>query len=650
MGKKNGFKQKKGNTRPVSLQFTAPMITPKVVSQSLDVVTAGGYLHQAMQALQNSQWQEVCRITQLCIAGTHDRPEYHHSAKGIYAAALMKLFDYEQALEQWKDIEVWNPADVANLGNIGVVLIQLQRYAEAIEYFQRILRVQPDNVSAHLGLGLAASNNYDFAQAITSYRQALTYNPQSVEMMLFLAGAIRDQGFTFQDDSQIESAYQAYENVLKQEPRSFSATSSMLLMWHNRYPLSMDAYQHDLQRCCEFFKQTTVVEQRSCRLHIPLRIGFVSGDLRVHPVGYFLESTLAQINHDPALNQQVSLIAYHTNSKQDRTTQQLKSLFDMWYQVHSWSDEELIKQIQKDEIDILIDLSGHTDDNRLAVFAHKPAPIQVSWLGYWGSTGLSNIDYVLADPISVPVDEEKWFVEKIWRLPSLRYCFSPPKDAPEVSNPPCLSRGYVTFACYQNVRKINQGVLRCWSEILLACPQARLRIQAKEFVDHKTQVRFVERLCQVGIDIQRVTLVAGMDRRDYLASYADVDILLDTFPYPGGTTTAEALWMGVPTLTLSMVGMLGRQGEALLINAGLSDWVAHREDEYVQKAIAWGNLDVSQYSVLSQLREGMRAKVKQTPVFDEKQFAQDFVAAMLAMWQKSVKARCKNDGNSIHLN
>ncbi len=639
MGKKSGFKQKKSSVRPVSLQFTTPMITPKSVSKAIDVVTAGQYLHQAMNALQNSQWQEVCRISQLCIAGTHNHPEYHHSAKGIYAAALMKMFEYEQALAEWKDIEIWNPNDVMNLGNIGVVLIQLQRYTEAMEYFQRILAAQPDNISAHLGLGLAASNSHNFSQAIVSYQHALTLNPQSLEMMLYFAGAVRDQGFVLQNDSLIDSAYQTYENVLKQDPHSFSAMSSILSMRHYQYPLDMDAYQRDLQRCCEFFHQTSIVEQQPCHLHKPLRIGFVSGDFRVHPVGYFLESILAQINLDPLLNQQVSLIAYYTNSKQDHTTQALKLFFKAWHQVQSWSNEELVQQIQKDEIDILIDLSGHTDDNRLAVFAQKPAPIQVSWLGYWGSTGLSSIDYVLTDPISVPVDEEKWFVEKIWRLPSLRYCFSVPNDAPEVSEPPCLNRQSVTFACYQNVRKINQGVLRCWAKILAACPQARLRIQAQELGNHHIQTRFIERLNQENIDIQRVTLVAGMDRKNYLASYADVDILLDTFPYPGGTTTAEALWMGVPTLTLAMPGMLGRQGEALLVNAGLPDWVAHSEEEYVQKAIEWGNLEFSQYSVLSQLRMRMREQVRQTPVFNEKQFAQDFVAAMLAMWQKKCESK-----------
>jgi protein O-GlcNAc transferase len=190
------------------------------------------------------------------------------------------------------------------------------------------------------------------------------------------------------------------------------------------------------------------------------------------------------------------------------------------------------------------------------------------------------------------------------------------------------------------VRKINQGVLQCWSRILAACPDARLRIQSKELVNPAIKARFIERLNREGIEIQRVNLVDGTSREEYLASYSEVDILLDTFPFPGGTTTAEALWMGVPTLTLAIPGMLGRQGEALLVNAGLSDWVTYSEDEYVQKAIEWGNLHTSRYSELAQLRAGMREQVRQTPVFNEQQFAHDFVAALFAMWQK----KCEDAG------
>lgn len=638
MGKKSGFKPKKSSNRPITIQFAAPIITPKPASKYLDVATAGLYLQQAVQALQSSNWQEVCRIAQLCIAGTHNNVEYQNSAKSIYAAGLMKMFEYEQALVQWKDIEIYAPNDVMNLGNIGVVLIQLQRFDEAIEYFQRVITEQANNLEAHLGIGLASSNNNDFGQAIISYQHALTQSPQSVEIMLYLAGAIRDQGIIFQDENQIKSAHQAYENILKVEPRSFSALSSILTMGHYEYPQNMDAYFADLQRCRNFFEQTVRVQSRACHPHIPLRIGFVSGDFRTHPVSYFLESTLTQINNEQALSKQIRLVAYHTNNKQDQATQRLKSLFETWHQVKAWSDDELVKQIQIDNIDILIDLSGHTDENRLSIFAQKPAPLQLSWLGYWGSTGLTSIDYVLTDPISVPVDEEKCFVEKVWRLPHLRYCFSVPNDVPAVSDAPCLRKRHITFACYQNVRKINQGVLRCWSRILEACPHAQLRIQSKELTDSKIMARFIERLTQEGVDIQRINLVVGMNRMDYLASYAEVDILLDTFPYPGGTTTAEALWMGVPTLTLSMEGMLGRQGEAVLVNAGLADWVAYSEDEYVQKAIAWGNLEFSQYETFEQLRTGMREQVRLSPVFNEKQFAQDFVTAMSAMWQKKCES------------
>lgn len=651
MGKKSGFKQKKSSTRPISLQFAVPTISTKSSSKAIDLVAAGTYLQQAVEAMHQSQWPEVSRLAQLCIAGTHNNIEYQNSAKGIYAAALIKMGEPSQALALWQEIEKFSPNDVANLGNIGVALINLQLYDDAIRYFKRILTLQPNNISAYLGLGLAFSDQGDFEQSVENYQHALTFNPDSIDVLQHLAVSLWDSGVVMHAEHQIARAYQIYERILGLQPYFPDVLSSMLFMQSYQYPLDVNK-QHDvLMRFSELYaKQDMMRSISKVRSHSPLRIGFVSADLRNHPVGYFLESTIKHINADPLLSNQVNLLAYHNSNVSDHHTDNLKAEFSVWHDVKSWSDQQLIEQIRNDKIDILIDLSGHTRGNRLSVFAMKAAPIQVSWLGYFGSTGLSDMDYVLADPYCVPAGEENRFLEKVWRLPFLRYCFSIPSNGPIVSEPPCLYKMYTTFGCFQDIRKINSGVLESWAKVLSASPDAHLRIQSKELKNSKTKSRFIERLNLVGIDVERVNLVDGMSRSDYLASYADVDILLDTFPYPGGTTTAEALWMGVPTLTLAMPSMLGRQGEALLVNAGLSDWIAHSEDEYVQKAIAWGNADTLQCGALAQLRAGMREQVRLTPVFNEKQFAQDFVAAMLAMWQKVAKAPCKNEIDSTHLN
>ncbi len=367
--------------------------------------------------------------------------------------------------------------------------------------------------------------------------------------------------------------------------------------------------------------------------HQPLKIGFVSADFRSHPVGYFLESTLDALRRLPGIDDRLQLIAYYNHQVQDDYTFRLSDYFDGWYRVDQWSDERLAAQIKTDRIDILIDLAGHTRGHRLPVFARRAAPAQVSWLGYWASTGLSRMDYVIADPITVPEDEASRFSERVWRLPNLRYCFSVPEDVPEVSPPPSLSQSGVVFGCYQMLHKVNDSVLSAWARILAACPDARLRIQSKDLDDARIKAQFIRRLQTQGIALPRVTLVGTTSREVYLASYAEVDVLLDTFHFPGGTTTAEALWMGVPTLTLALPGMVSRQGEALLMNAGLADWVTHDLESYIRQAIAWGNADQAQRQALADLRARLREQVRLSPVFDAERFAADVAHALEGIWQ-----------------
>jgi predicted O-linked N-acetylglucosamine transferase (SPINDLY family) len=215
---------------------------------------------------------------------------------------------------------------------------------------------------------------------------------------------------------------------------------------------------------------------------------------------------------------------------------------------------------------------------------------------------------------------------------------SPPVAAPEPSAPPVLHNGFITFGCYQTLPKINHGVLAAWAHIMAACPQARLRLQAPQFSDAGQLARFGERLHAAGIDAARVDLLPPVSRAQYLDSYSQVDILLDTFPYPGGTTTAEALWMGVPTLTLAMPGMLGRQGQAMLSNLGLYDWVTHSEDDYVAQAVAWGQGGSQVAERLQSLRQQVRSQAANSPLFDAHRFARDWWAAMQNLWRQKMLA------------
>ncbi|GAC1372479.1 MAG: hypothetical protein NVS3B3_06560 [Aquirhabdus sp.] len=580
---------------------------------------------QAKQAYADKQWQQVCVFAQSCVAAARNDANLRFLAKELLAASLVKVNQPEQALVVMMELHQYKPDDAIIIYNVGLVLMHLMRYEDAIRCFQRALELKPDHIEFHMNLGLAFYRNRDFEHAKAHYQHVVDLAPQHVDARFGIA-------WTLQAEGRIAEAMLAYEKVFELEPAHTTTLSNMIFINYYLYPFDMQRQMELVQRFAAVVNSKALRKKQQLKPHSPLRIGFVSSDFCDHPVGYFLESTIEQICLDPQLKAQLTLVAYANQSIQDEYTQRLRNRFDLWRRVDEWSDDYFVEQIQQDKIDILIDLSGHTQGSRLSVFVQKPAPLQVSWIGYWGSTGLSAMDYVLADPVSVPVDEERWFVEKVWRLPHLRYCFSIPKKAPEVSTPPCIQNKSVTFGCYQNLIKINDEVLKLWANILTACPNAFLRIQAHDFIKQTSKERFIERMTQVGMDVSRVKLVAGMTIEDYFTSYTEVDILLDTFPYPGGTTTAEALWMGVPTLTLSSIGMLGRQGEALMVNAGLPDWVAYSEQEYVQKAIGWGNADLAQRQILAKLRAEMREQVKESPVFNAKQFAGEFVKALQSMW------------------
>ena len=616
------LKQKSNQPRsrkPIQLNTPAPFFstTPKAVAKE--------YYQQALQAYQINQAQEAYRLSQLCINTTKDTA-LKISAMSLSAAALMMMQQREQALLLWQEIDKSLPNDVNNLSNIGMVLIQFQRFIDAIGYLERAIKIQP-HFHSYLNLGFAYHQCGDISRAQEIYLHAFQCDPKSIQTGLNLAAVLRDGG-------QPIEAMQIYEQILKLDPKHLSTSSVMIFLQNFIYPTNLERQMQLLINYGKQFNQVVPTHQPKLLRHRPLRVGFVSADLHQHPVGYFLESVLEQLRTNAELHPKIKLIAYHNHDLTDEYTQRLHQKFDIWHQVQEWDDNRLIEQIQRDQIDILIDLSGHTTGTRLPVFARKPSPLQVSWLGYFGSTGLANIDYVLADPICVPAAEEHLFIEKIWRLPSLRYCFSAPENAPDVSIAPCSSRHQVTFGCYQSIQKINSGVLSCWANILTAAPQARIRIQSKNLEKLGIRNRFLEQLQEAQIDVQRIDLIAPMARSQYLSSYAEVDMMLDTFPFTGGTTTAEALWMGVPTLTLTSAGMLGRQGEALMRNAGLSDWVVSSEEEYLNKAITWANANVQQQQKLATLRIKIREQVKDSPIFNAKKFALDFVEAMYGMWNE----------------
>jgi protein O-GlcNAc transferase len=292
------------------------------------------------------------------------------------------------------------------------------------------------------------------------------------------------------------------------------------------------------------------------------------------------------------------------------------------------SDEAVIAAIRDDGIDILVDLSGHTTGNRLAVFAARPAPVQCSWLGYFGTTGLAEIDYLIADRFVVPPGEEAFYSEAIWRLPDSYLCFTPPREAPQ-GVPSTAAGAPLTFGCFNNLLKINPAVVSAWSAILEAVPESRLLLKTRQLDDPALGQALVAQFAAHAIAPDRVVCAGGGPRAALLAAYGAVDIALDPFPYGGGTTTIEALWMGVPVVSLRGDRFTGRVGDSVLTTSGLPELVADSVADYVGRA-----RDLAQDRLrLAALRAGLRDRLAASPLCDAPRFARHLEGAWRRMWR-----------------
>ena len=478
----------------------------------------------------------------------------------------------------------------------GNIRVDDRQFEDAIKCYGTALAIRPDYAEVHDNISHAQIELGRVDQAIASARQALEIRPDYIAAydnllwaMLFLPG-------------ESNHTYLA-------EARNFGAKV-------RAKAIPFTAWRGNTRATSK-----TAAPPR-------LRVGLVSGDLRVHAVGYLLEGVLPRLS---AAN--VELMAYSMNPRDDGLTERIKGCFAQWTSITGLNDEQAARKIHADGVDILIDLAGHTAHNRLPVFAWKPAPVQVSWLGYLASTGVPGIDFVLADPVSAPPAVHDQFTEEIWRLPETFNCFTPPTEHPKLAvvQPPVLRNGHISFGSFQRMNKINQRVLLLWARILLACPTAMLRLQNSQLGDPSARARILDTLRSLGIASDRVVLAGETpNREDYLAAYAQVDIILDTTPYPGVTTTGEALWMGVPTVTMGGDTLLRRIGASLLTCVGLEQWVAWSEDEYVALAVRQS----SDVEGLARLRAGLRQKVAATVLFDAGRFAPQFEDALFAMWRR----------------
>jgi predicted O-linked N-acetylglucosamine transferase (SPINDLY family) len=355
-----------------------------------------------------------------------------------------------------------------------------------------------------------------------------------------------------------------------------------------------------------------------------LRVGYVSPDFRTHSVAYFLDPLFQ--NHDTNV---FDVYCYSDVSVPDVTTRRLRNNVKIWRDTSSLGSSELVRLIRGDGIDLLVDLSGHTAGNRLMAFAEKPAPVQVTWLGYPDTTGLDVMDYRITDLYADPVGSEKYYSEHLVRLEGCFLCYEPPGEAPAVVVNPAAASRSLTFGSFNNRAKINCDVIKLWADILRKLPHARLLIKNPGLTDKAVCADLRGQFIRRGIEAERVVLKGvSATTVEHLEEYHNIDIALDTFPYNGTTTTCEALWMGVPVLTLSGGCHAGRVGRSLLSAVGLDDWVAETEKEYVDHAVAYANSP----DALVRLRASMRQRMADSVLCDGKIFTAKLESVYRSMW------------------
>ena len=536
------------------------------------------------------------------------------------AIALLKLgepVEAEQASRQ--ALALWHHYAEAHLC-LGNALLNLGRSTEAEWSYREALRFEPVYAQAHINLGAALRLLGRVNEAEASVREALKLEPADAFAHYNLGMALMDMG-------RLTEAEEAFRQALAIDPGYLEARSNLLFCLNYSETLTPASLLGEARQ------QGAVISAAACPKFTAwkaaldptrLKVGFVSGDLRSHPVGYFLEGLLEHL--DPS---RFELIAFPTTGKVDNLTRRISPRFQAWLPLVGLNDREAAAAIHEQGVHVLVDLSGHTADNRLSVFAYRPAPVQVSWLGYFATTGLPEMDYFLGDHHMATEAEQRRFTETLWRLPETWLCSAPYEQPVSIGPPPALANGFVTFGCLGNLSKMNGAVVALWSQILLAVPGSKLLLKAKPFVDPQAVADVQARFARHGVASDRLVLEGPSSRIEYFETYNRIDLVLDTFPYPGGTTSVDALWMGAPVLTLEGDRFLARLGESIARNAGQFEWIARDREDYLDKAVAFAASKRVAYD-----RTALRRRVLTTPLFDTERFARGFGEALWGMWRE----------------
>jgi predicted O-linked N-acetylglucosamine transferase (SPINDLY family) len=505
--------------------------------------------------------------------------------------------------------------------SLGIMLHNAELQDNAEELFRTALKHDPDNYKAMTSLATVLIINEKIQEAHNWCEKAFKLNSQYANIFV-------NFGSIMLANSKAHKALEFIRSGLKIKNLD-SGDSQLLFVMNMISNCSQKEIFEQSVRWGRKFSHNYTQKPRghlNSRLHErKLRIGYVSGDLKLHPVAFHLKPVLESHNKE-----NVEIFLYNSFPHVDQLTEDMFGLSDLYRDISAISDEKVEALIRKDGVDILVDLAGHTAFNRLGLFLRKAAPVQVTWLGYFNTTGLSSIDYLISDPITIPSTEDKYFTEQVFRLPDVRFCYQPMPNAPIVGPAPALRNGYITFGSFNALQKITPDAYLLWSRLLCETPGSRIILKSKSFSEECVKESILNSFAACGVSADRIELRPKSSYTDMLAEYGDIDIALDTFPYNGGATTCEALWMGVPVITLEGDTPISRQSKAFLYTIGYPEWVTSNVDEY---ADVIHKLIVS-VDALQEIRSNLRQKMASSALCDGKTFTGNLESAYRQMWQK----------------
>jgi len=605
-----------------------------------------GFVFNCLNDLQNA---ELHYKTAIILDNQYIDPKFN------LAVIYYKKNQLEDSETMFKSIIAINPKEFNSFYNLGVINFQKKDIPVAISYFKKTISLQEDYFPAHHQLAASYEAQGDFDLAIEYYKKAIKFDKDGLSL------SYNNLGNVYLSLREYQQAYFSFEKALSLKGKKSSIYFNLGIASYelNNISEALDYFEksielddanikyisvllacsHFLDKDISYYKKfstqyresikkidLSLIAKLSYNKDSNIKVGILSGNLKKRPTGYFLLDLLEKIKKKSSFE----LHAFSNSSTtEDEYTKKLKINFHYWHDVAQLNDLDLINLIRQQKINILIDMQGHTYDNRIQIFVNKPAPVQISWAEYLASTGIPEVDYLIGDNFVTPLEHKDIYVEKIWNMPNV-WCPLSTSDIDHIKpvESPVNKNGFITFGCFNNIKKINDKLIESWSKILTSVDNSKLYIKSDQFNKKEFKESFIKKFISSGVKINQLIFEKNSERDDLLKSYNKVDIALDTYPYSGGTTNLELSFMCVPLITILGKVFISRCGASVNNNLSMTNLIANDLNDYSKIAINLAK-DINQ---LNSIRNELIKNSRNSILFNSDKFSDDFIFAIKEMW------------------